>query len=54
MDVLRDAISTSDIPTKHMAIRCGVSVSTIRGITSGRTSWPRPTTFFSLCSLLDL
>ena len=54
MDVLREAIVDSHMTQKQMAIRAGLSLSAVQGIASGRTRWPRPTTFVTLCLLLNL
>jgi transcriptional regulator with XRE-family HTH domain len=54
MDVLREAIVDSHMTQKQMAIRCDLSLSAVQGIASGRTRWPRPTTFVTLCLLLNL
>jgi hypothetical protein len=52
MTVIRNAMYGHDV--QMMAIRCGVSASCIFAIRSGRTKWPRSTTFFSLLYYLDL
>lgn len=52
MDVVRRHMYGHD--HKELASRCGVSVSCIFAIRSGRTKWPRATTFFMLLYVLDL
>lgn len=50
MVVLRDQLYSYDL--KLLAVRVGVSVRCLQAIRSGRTRWPRPTTFFSLIDVL--
>lgn len=46
--LLRQELLGSAKPAKLIATYIGVSVSTLYGITSGRTKWPRPSTTLTL------
>ena len=54
MDILRDAINDWHGTQKMLAIRCGFSETCIKNIASGKTIWPRPLTFDTLCLVLGL
>lgn len=41
-------------PNKILAEKCGVSVSTIGNLMSGKTRWPRPTTLGPLLEALGI
>lgn len=54
MLVLSNAIFKFDGTYKQLAIRCGLSISTVSNIAQGKTKWPRHGTFFALCHVLNL
>jgi|GEM_PF-5986340 len=54
MDVLREAIVDSHLTQQMIAKRCDMSIGAVNKIATGKTRWPRPTTFVTLCLLLNL
>lgn len=52
MNVIRHAMYPHD--PEDLARKCAVSKSCIYAIRSGRTKWPRHSTFFQLLYVLDL
>jgi len=54
LDEVRTQIFRDGRPYKEIAGLCGVSLSTVHNIGSGKTKWPRPTTLFPMLAALNM
>jgi transcriptional regulator with XRE-family HTH domain len=51
---VRDQMFKSGRTNKEIADSCGVGISTINNLMTGKTRWPRPATLFPLLEALGL
>lgn len=51
---LSEAIYASSKTYKEIAAATGLSPSTVQAVACGKTSWPRPRTFFALLGFFNL